>query len=114
MVSGVDAGINPVKRHGLPPSAIIERVAAGVPPTIALASATGKAAQACKLADRTGRLRAGLRADMILVSGDPTTDIAAIGNTRLVVYRGRMTRPANTVGPTDDHVFSAGGPSPGL
>lgn len=95
-VSGVDSGINPVKRHGLLPSAIVELVAAGVPPTTALASATGKAAEACALADRTGRLRAGLHADLLLVGGDPTTDITAIRNTRMVVSRGRITRPAQT------------------
>jgi imidazolonepropionase-like amidohydrolase len=95
-VSGVDAGINPVKRHGLLPSAIIELVAAGVPPITALASATSKAAEACTLADRTGRLRAGLHADLLLVSGDPTTDITAIRHTRMVVSRGRITSPAQT------------------
>ena len=95
-VSGVDSGINPVKRHGLLPSAVIELVAAGVPPATALASATSKAAEACALADRTGRLRAGLHADLLLVSGDPTTDITAIRDTRIVVSHGRITRPAET------------------
>jgi imidazolonepropionase-like amidohydrolase len=95
-VSGVDAGINPVKRHGLLPSAIIELAAAGVPPTTALASATSTAAHACGLTDRTGRLRAGLHADLLLVNGDPTTDITAIRDTRMVVSRGRITRPAQT------------------
>jgi imidazolonepropionase-like amidohydrolase len=84
-VSGVDAGINPVERHGLLPSATVELVAAGVPTTTALASATGRAAEACALADHTGRLRAGLHADLLLVNGDPTTDITAIRDTRMVV-----------------------------
>ncbi|MFI7543460.1 amidohydrolase family protein [Actinoplanes sp. NPDC049599] len=88
-VSGVDSGINPVKRHGLLPTAVVEMVAAGVPPVTALASATGGAARACGLADRTGRLRAGLQADLLLVDGDPTTDITAVRDTRLVVCRGR-------------------------
>ena len=92
-VSGVDSGINPVKPHGLLPSAIIELVAAGVPPTTALASATGRAAEACGLAGHTGRLRAGLDADLLLVGGDPTTDITAIRDTRMVVSRGRVTSP---------------------
>ena len=89
LISGVDSGINPVKRHGLLPTAIIELAAAGVPPTTALASATGQAARTCGLADRTGRLRPGLDADLLLVDGDPTTDITAIRNTHLVVSRGR-------------------------
>jgi imidazolonepropionase-like amidohydrolase len=95
-VSGVDSGINPVKPHGLLPLAIIELAAAGVPPTTALASATSKAADACGLAERTGRLRAGLHADLLLVNGDPTTDIIAIRNTRMVVSRGQTTRPTQT------------------
>ena len=93
-VSGIDSGINPVKRHGLLPTALVELVAAGVPAATALASATGRAADACGLADRTGRLRPGLRADLLLVDGDPTTDITAIRNTRVVVTRGHVSRPS--------------------
>jgi imidazolonepropionase-like amidohydrolase len=97
-ISGVDSGINPVKRHGLLPTAIVELVTAGVPPATALASATGRAADACGLAGRTGRLRAGLHADLLLVGGDPATDITAIRDTRMVVSRGRIVRPAQTAG----------------
>ena len=61
-----------------------------MPATTALASATSLAAQACGLAGRTGRLRAGLDADLLLVSGDPTTDITAIRDVRAVVSRGRV------------------------
>jgi imidazolonepropionase-like amidohydrolase len=88
-VSGADSGINPVKPHGILPRAVIELVAAGVPPTAAIASATGLAAQACGLAQQTGRLRAGLNADLLVVDGDPSTDITAIGNVRAVISRGR-------------------------
>jgi len=42
----------------------------------ALASATSVAAGAFKLSDR-GRIAPGLRADLLLVAGDPTVDIAA-------------------------------------
>jgi imidazolonepropionase-like amidohydrolase len=90
LISGADSGINPVKSHGILPRAVVELVTAGVPPTAALASATGQAARACGLADRTGRLRAGLDADLLIVDGDPTTDITAIGNVRAVVSRGRI------------------------
>jgi imidazolonepropionase-like amidohydrolase len=89
LISGVDSGINPVKPHGLLPQAIIELVAAGVPPTTALASATGSAAQACGLANLTGRLQTGLNADLLLVDDDPTTDINAISKIRAVISRGR-------------------------
>jgi imidazolonepropionase-like amidohydrolase len=90
LISGVDSGINPVKAHGSLPLAVIELVASGVPQTTALASATSLAARACGLADRTGRLRTGLDADLLLVNGDPTTDITTTRNVRTVVSRGRV------------------------
>jgi imidazolonepropionase-like amidohydrolase len=93
LISGADSGINPVKPHGILPQAVIELADSGVPPTAALASATSLAARACGLADRTGRLRTGLDADLLLVNGDPTTDITAIRNVRTVVSRGRVASP---------------------
>lgn len=94
LISGADSGINPVKAHGILPLSVIELVACGVPPTAALASATGLAADACGLAARTGRLRAGLDADLLIVDGDPTVDITAIRNIRTVVSRGRVVSAA--------------------
>ncbi len=93
LISGADSGINPVKPHGILPQAAIELVDCGVPTATALASATSLAARACGLADRTGRLRAGLDADLLLVNGDPATDITAIRNIRTVVSRGRAVNP---------------------
>jgi imidazolonepropionase-like amidohydrolase len=49
-------------------------VSAGLTPTAALASATSATAKAFRLEDR-GRIRAGMRADLLLVSGDPTKQI---------------------------------------
>jgi imidazolonepropionase-like amidohydrolase len=60
-----------------------------VPTDEALVSATSRAADACGLAERTGRLWAGLDADLLIVDGDPTQDIAALRNVRAVVSRGR-------------------------
>ncbi len=93
LISGADSGINPVKAHGTLPLAVIELVDCGVPATTALASATSLAAHACGLTSRTGRLRAGLHADLLLVGGDPTTDITAIRDVRTVVSRGRVVDP---------------------
>lgn len=90
LVSGADSGINAIKSHGTLPLAVIELVECGAPATTALASATSLAAQACGLTGRTGRLRAGLDADLLLVGGDPTTDITAIRDVRAVVSRGRV------------------------
>jgi imidazolonepropionase-like amidohydrolase len=89
LVSGADAGINPGKPHGVLPESVGDLVGLGVPPVAALASATSVAAEACGLAGRTGRLLPGLDADLLLVDGDPTTDITALRAVRHVVSRGR-------------------------
>jgi imidazolonepropionase-like amidohydrolase len=91
LVSGTDAGISAGKPHGLVAEAVIDLVDCGVTSAAALASATGAAAGACGLADRTGRLRAGLDADLLAVDGDPLTDITALRAVRTVVSRGRDT-----------------------
>jgi imidazolonepropionase-like amidohydrolase len=51
----------------------------GFTPIEALRSATSQAAKRFKLNDR-GRLAVGLRADLLLVDGDPTTDIQCLLN----------------------------------
>jgi len=51
-------------------------VGAGLTPVQALVAATSAPARAFRLADR-GRIRPGLRADLVLVEGDPTQDIGA-------------------------------------
>jgi imidazolonepropionase-like amidohydrolase len=51
-------------------------VRCGISPVQALAAATAEPARAFGLADR-GRVAAGQRADLVLVSGDPLTDITA-------------------------------------
>jgi imidazolonepropionase-like amidohydrolase len=90
LLAGTDAGIGPSKHHGLVPMAVADLVAGcGLLPREALASATAVAAAACGLAARTGRLAAGLDADLLVVDGDPLTDIAALRAVRAVVSRGR-------------------------
>jgi imidazolonepropionase-like amidohydrolase len=54
-------------------------VRAGLSPAAALAAATSVPAQAFGLADR-GRIARGLRADLLLVDGDPCADITATRN----------------------------------
>ncbi|MEV0151815.1 MULTISPECIES: amidohydrolase family protein [unclassified Nonomuraea] len=63
----------------------------GLSPEAALAAATSAPARAFGLADR-GRVAPGLRADLLLVDGDPTSDITA---TRAVaeVWRRGVRRP---------------------
>ncbi|MGY1652471.1 amidohydrolase family protein [Geodermatophilus sp. SYSU D01119] len=90
LVSGVDSGIAPGKPHGIVARAVASLAGAGVLAADALATATAGAARACGLGHRTGRLAPGLDADLLLVDGDPTRDVAALARVRLVVSRGRQ------------------------
>ncbi len=62
-------------------------VRAGLTPLQALAAATSAPAACFHLADR-GWIRPGMRADMVLVDGDPTSDIQATRNIVAVWKRG--------------------------
>ncbi len=64
-------------------------VAAGLTPVEALSSATGTAAEALGLGDEIGRLEVGKIADLLVVEGDPTSDILATGSARAVWLAGR-------------------------
>jgi imidazolonepropionase-like amidohydrolase len=62
-------------------------VAAGLTPARALRAATATTARRFRLSDR-GRIAEGLRADLLLVDGDPTSNISDTLNTRAVWRRG--------------------------
>jgi imidazolonepropionase-like amidohydrolase len=62
-------------------------VRAGMTPRAALIAATSAPADAFKLNDR-GRIAPGLRADLVIVEGDPTTDILATRAIRGIYQRG--------------------------
>jgi imidazolonepropionase-like amidohydrolase len=76
ILAGTDAG-NPGTLHGAALHREMELlVQAGMTPVQALAAATSAPARAFRLADR-GRISAGMRADLLLVDGDPSADITA-------------------------------------
>ncbi|WP_444947690.1 amidohydrolase family protein [Micromonospora ureilytica] len=86
LVAGSDAGLGPAKPHGILPETLVEYVVCGIPATAALASATSVAAEVCGLGRRKGRVSPGLEADLLIVDGDPTSDITALRRP-LAVYR---------------------------
>ena len=88
-LSGSDSGISPGKPHGVLPEAVIDLLDCGVPAELALTSATTTSAAALGLTERTGRLQAGLDADLLIVEGNPLQDITALRSVRTVVSRGR-------------------------
>ncbi|MBJ6981590.1 CIA30 family protein [Luteimonas sp. MC1572] len=99
VLAGTDAG-NPGTTHGASVHGELALlVRAGLSPRAALAAATSVPARRFGLDDR-GRIAPGLRADLLLVDGDPTADIAAtraiagIWKNGHAVVRPRMDAPA--------------------
>jgi imidazolonepropionase-like amidohydrolase len=100
LISGGDSGINPGKPHGMLGLSIADLVDCGVSQSAALASATSVAAEAIGLGNRTGRLREGLDADLLMVHGNALDDITALRHVRTVISRGRAVDPP----PYDDSI----------
>ena len=88
LVTGVDSGVGPPKAHGNAWRAVHDLVQGGHTPAEALATATADAAAVCGLGEVTGRLTAGLAADLLVVDGDLRSDIEALGRPVSVHVRG--------------------------
>lgn len=94
VVVGTDAGIYRQKPHDVLPFALPTLLGAGMSMVEALRAITSSAADVCRRPER-GRLRAGLPADIVAVSGDPSVDPAAL--TRIAgVWRNGSTIVAPT------------------
>jgi imidazolonepropionase-like amidohydrolase len=89
LVSGVDAGIGPAKRHGVLGYAVCELVSAGLSGAEALSTATSEAASACGVGGTKGRIAPGYDADLLVVDGDLETDMTALLRPQAVLLRGR-------------------------
>jgi imidazolonepropionase-like amidohydrolase len=68
----------------------MDLVSGGMAAADALASATSVAARACGLGARKGRVRTGYDADLIVVDGDPFTDMAALARLGVTVLGGQV------------------------
>jgi imidazolonepropionase-like amidohydrolase len=89
VVTGTDAGIGPMKDHGSTWRAVLQLTDGGGHDLAeALASATSVSARVCGVDDRTGRLAAGLAADLLVVDGDLREDPDALGRPAAVWVRG--------------------------
>ena len=96
VVTGVDSGMAPAKQHGNLWRVVAEMVEAGYAAADALTAATSLTARTCGLAGHTGRLAPGHAADVLVVDGDLSEDVAALSRPVAVVIRGRDVEPAWT------------------
>ena len=95
LVTGGDAG-NLLVIHG--PTVQQELalwVQSGIPATSALQAATYNAARALRADNRIGAIEAGRDANLLLVDGDPFSDISATERISLVVFKGERIRRAS-------------------
>ncbi|MEU8219900.1 amidohydrolase family protein [Micromonospora taraxaci] len=90
LVAGSDAGLGPAKPHGILPETLVEYVACGIPATAALTAATSVGAEVCGLGGRKGRVRPGFEADLLIVDGDPTSDITVLRRPLAVYHAGDL------------------------
>ena len=86
---GSDAGVVP---HGTNARELEWLVKAGVSEAEALRIATVNTADHLGLADETGRLESGMKADMIAVSGNPLQDITLLQKVMFVMKNGVVSK----------------------
>ena len=89
IAAGTDCGA-PGHPHGALPRELELMVRCGATPTQALLYGTSAAADLLGLAEETGTLEPGKRADIIAVSGNPLEDIGALRRVRMVVRDGEI------------------------
>jgi len=91
-----DAGVRIVAGtdYGLPGFSLLRElelyVAAGLSPLDAIRSATAVPSEVMGLSTETGTIAVGKRADLVVLNGNPLTDISNVRRGRWVVSAGRM------------------------
>jgi imidazolonepropionase-like amidohydrolase len=88
-VAGTDAGWRHTPFDALPVELCLMREA-GLTAMDAIVAGTGGAARTIGVEDRVGTVRAGLRADLLVVDGDPLADLDVLRRPRMVMQRGQV------------------------
>ena len=87
-IASTDAGIPGVRHEDLVTGLQAFECYAALRPVDVLRAATSESATALGVADRTGRLAAGLSADFLVLESDPLEDLSALRDPEFVVFRG--------------------------
>jgi len=87
-IASTDAGIPGIAHHDLVAGLLAFARFAELSPCEVLRAATSESARALGLEGETGRIAAGLSADMLLLEANPLEDLEAIRDPEVVVFRG--------------------------
>jgi imidazolonepropionase-like amidohydrolase len=88
VVAGNDAGL-PYTGFGCLWQELDAMMSGGMTAIQAITAATRAAARTMGMEDRIGSIQPGKQADLLVVDGDPSTDISALSRVRLVMLAGR-------------------------
>ncbi len=89
IVAGTDTGYGPASNRRIPHE-VIELVNIGMPPMDAIKAATSVAAECLGVEKRTGSVKAGFEADLVVVDRDPLADITALEDVVVVINNGKI------------------------
>ena len=88
VVAGNDAGL-PYTGFGCLWQELDAMMSGGMTAMQAMVAATRRAARSLGMENQIGSIQPGKQADLVVVDGDPTTDISALSRVRLVMLAGR-------------------------
>lgn len=89
IIAGTDTGYRPASNRTMSHE-VAEFVALGMTPMDAIKAGTSLAAECMGVAARTGAIKAGLEADLIVVERDPLADIVNLQDVLVVINNGRI------------------------
>jgi imidazolonepropionase-like amidohydrolase len=89
VIAGADSGYTPDDPHRISDE-MFELVGIGMSPMEAIQAATSKSAECLGISQRTGAIRPGLEADLIVLDHNPLEDINSVRDVLLVVNDGKV------------------------
>ncbi|KUN02103.1 amidohydrolase [Streptomyces yokosukanensis] len=95
LIVGTDAGVQRTGFDGSLTGALSFYAHLGMPTDRVIDMATAHSADALGLGGSTGRIAPGLRADLLVVGGDPLADLGAFKEIRAVIAAGRVHEPGS-------------------